>query len=192
MCTSMPFEWIGTILTKSQPLVEDSDGKFPSFLQRPPQVCKEEQTIDRRIVPGKRSRAFAAQASKIGVGGRGLHAEEGSNYPCACKRPPLIRFSQTKPAQRFGGESCIVLENGPTRSLVGKPPQGSSFAVHEIRDYYSEKRQYITLVNVFYSAPCFTGQPGSVRAPTNCNTVAVTANTANTAIALSSATQSTV
>ena len=30
MC--MPFEWIGTISTKYQPLGEDSDGKSPSFL----------------------------------------------------------------------------------------------------------------------------------------------------------------
>lgn len=46
------------------------------------------------------------------------------------------------------------------------------------------------MVNALYSAPGFTGQPGSVRAPANCSTVAVTANTANTAmsaIALSTA-----
>ena len=43
------------------------------------------------------------------------------------------------------------------------------------------------MVNAFYSAPGCTGQPGSVRAPANCNTVAVTANTEMSPIALSTA-----
>ena len=47
MC--MPFEWIGTIMTKYQPLGEDSDGKSPSFLQHLPQVSKVGHTIDRPI-----------------------------------------------------------------------------------------------------------------------------------------------
>ena len=37
---NLQFEWIGTILTKYQPLEEDSDGKSPSLLQQLPQVCQ--------------------------------------------------------------------------------------------------------------------------------------------------------
>ena len=47
MC--MPFVRIGTILTKYQPLREDSDSKSPSFFQHLPQVCKVGHTIDRHI-----------------------------------------------------------------------------------------------------------------------------------------------
>ena len=44
----MQFEWIGTILTKYQPLREDSNNKFPSFLSK---VCQVGHTIDRHIKP---------------------------------------------------------------------------------------------------------------------------------------------
>ena len=43
----MPFEWIGTILTKYEPLVEDSDSNLPSFSEHPSQVCKVGHTTGR-------------------------------------------------------------------------------------------------------------------------------------------------
>ena len=76
------------------------------------------------IVSVKRPRAFAAQASKIGVGGC---TEEGLNHPLVC---PCFVFSQTRPDQPW--RNFILLENRPTSSLAlpCKPPQGSSFAAY--------------------------------------------------------------
>ena len=41
---------------------------------------------------------------------------------------PVLRLDQPD-----GGKRCIVLESGPTRSLVAKLPQRSSLSVREFR-----------------------------------------------------------
>ena len=74
-----------------------------------------------RVVPGKRPWAFAAQAQKLRVGS---YTEEVLKWFCAsahpgCKVSVCIVASPTlHRGHSDGGESCIVLESGPTRSLV--------------------------------------------------------------------------
>ena len=51
----------------------------------------------------------------------------GTESICIVALPVLRR------GQPDGGESCIVLESGPIRSLVAKLPQHLSLAVHEFR-----------------------------------------------------------
>ena len=88
-------------------------------------------------VPGKRLWALAAQAPKI-EGGR-LH---GSHYPRARVHPGcevschaggtkstcIVASSVLRRGQPDSRENCIVLQSGPTRSLVDKFPQRSVVA----------------------------------------------------------------
>ena len=58
-----------------------------------------------------------------------------------CKHPPQAareyrvnlhhRFAHVSLKLANSGESCVVLESGPTHSLVTKLPQRSPLAVHE-------------------------------------------------------------
>ena len=89
------------------------------------------------IVPGKWPWALAAQAPKLRVGS---YTEEVLEYICASAQPGckcqvsicIVALPTFHRGQSDGGESCIVLESGPTRSLVAKLLQCLSLVVREI------------------------------------------------------------
>ena len=93
-------------------------------------------TVLSRIVPGKPPWALAAQVQKLRVGS--YTEEEVLEWFCTSAHPRckvsvcIVASPMLHRGQSDGGESCIVLESGPTRSLVAKLPQCSSLVIREL------------------------------------------------------------
>ena len=80
---------------------------------------------------------------KLGVGGYTEEVLERSNYPRASAHPARVYQIVASPVLCRGqpdcGESCIVLESGPTRSLVANFPKCSSLVVCKFRTAGEER-----------------------------------------------------